>query len=309
MQTLLIRALSGIVFLIIMAGGILFNQYTFGLLMSVLLVGGLREFFVITTSKRESIVKEFLGRRFVILSALVVYWISFVLMSPPMGALPDGKNLLLSLGQLLLMQRDSALPFSTLVPILIFVFFIIELYNKSENPYANIGWNALAIVYLLIPILLTNKIYFEYGGVFLLAMFSIIWFYDSACYAFGSLFGKRKLFERVSPKKTIEGSLGGLLITLIAAYFINKISGLEMLNEYQWVALAFVTAIVATFGDLAESLLKRSVGVKDSGSIMPGHGGFLDRFDAYLFAVPFISLMLWIFVKIEAVMLLIKYMG
>jgi phosphatidate cytidylyltransferase len=309
MQTLLVRALSGIVFLVIMAGGILFNQYTFGLLMSVLLVGGLREFYAITSGKRESMVKEFFGKRFVILSAVVVYWLSFVLMSPPMGALPDGSNLLKSLVQLFLMQRDSALPFSTLVPILIFVFFIIELYNKSENPFANIGWNALAIVYLLIPILLTNKIYFEYGGVFLLALFSIIWFYDSACYAFGSLFGKRKLFERISPKKTVEGSIGGLLTTLVAAYFINKITGLDMLNEFQWIALAFMTTIVATFGDLAESLLKRSAGVKDSGNIMPGHGGFLDRFDAYLLAVPFVSLMLWIFVKIDAVILLIKYMG
>lgn len=309
MQTLLVRALSGVVFLVIMATGILYNQYTFGLLMSVILVGGLREFFAITSGKRENIVKEFLGKRFVILSAFVVYWISFVLMSPPMGALPDGSNLLASLVQLILMQRDSTLPFSTLVPMLIFVFFIIELYNKSENPFANIGWNALAIVYLLVPILLTNKIYFEYGGVFLLAMFSIIWFYDSACYAFGSLLGKRKLFERISPKKTVEGAIGGLATLLIVAYFVNKIPGLDMLNQYQWMALAFVTAIVATFGDLAESLLKRSVGVKDSGNIMPGHGGFLDRFDAYLLAVPFIALMLWFFVKIESVMLLINYMG
>jgi phosphatidate cytidylyltransferase len=309
MQTLLVRAFSGVVFLVIMATGILYNQYTFGLLMSVILVGGLREFFAITSGKRENIVKEFLGKRFVILSAFVVYWISFVLMSPPMGALPDGSNLLASLVQLILMQRDSTLPFSTLVPMLIFVFFIIELYNKSENPFANIGWNALAIVYLLVPILLTNKIYFEYGGVFLLAMFSIIWFYDSACYAFGSLLGKRKLFERISPKKTVEGAIGGLATLLIVAYFVNKIPGLDMLNQYQWMALAFVTAIVATFGDLAESLLKRSVGVKDSGNIMPGHGGFLDRFDAYLLAVPFIALMLWFFVKIESVMLLINYMG
>ena len=143
----------------------------------------------------------------------------------------------------------------------------------------------------------------------MLAMFMIIWMYDSFCYITGSLIGRHKLFERVSPKKTVEGMIGGLILTLFVFSFANKIPQLQMLSKTEWLILAFVTMIAATFGDLVESLLKRSLGIKDSGSIMPGHGGFLDRMDAFFLAIPFVSLTLWLFAQIQNLILIFNFLN
>ncbi|MFK7833869.1 MAG: phosphatidate cytidylyltransferase [Winogradskyella sp.] len=124
----------------------------------------------------------------------------------------------------------------------------------------------------------------------LLGGFILIWINDSAAYLVGKNFGKQKLFPSISPKKTVEGFLGGLFFACVSSYFIATYT--ETLGFTQWLILAIIVSVMGTFGDLIESKFKRQAGVKDSGSIMPGHGGLLDRLDSIIFAAPFIYLFL-----------------
>jgi phosphatidate cytidylyltransferase len=309
MKTLLTRTASGIVFLAIMIAGILWNQYSFALLFSVILAGTLNEYFNITAGKREAGKAKIPVKWFVLVLSVIVYLKSFVLSSLPASGLPDLDNKLLALFQVLLRLRDTNLPMNAIVPGLVFLIFAYELFTGNENPFANIGWNVTAIFWILVPVVLTNQLYFQHGGAFLLAVFALIWIYDSASYASGSLFGKHPLFPRVSPKKTIEGMIGGVFFTLLFAFFFNRCPDLGGYSNVEWLVIAVVIIFAATFGDLVESLLKRSLNLKDSGSIMPGHGGFLDRFDAYFFAVPFVVAILWMIAQVHNMLLIFDYLN
>jgi len=121
-------------------------------------------------------------------------------------------------------------------------------------------------------------------------MFILIWANDTFAYIVGKTIGKHKLFERISPKKTIEGFVGGMVFTVIGAYILGQSFYFTFLTPWQWMAFAAILVIFGTLGDLVESHLKRNAGVKDSGTIMPGHGGILDRLDSVLFAIPFLFL-------------------
>ena len=121
----------------------------------------------------------------------------------------------------------------------------------------------------------------------------LIWTNDTMAYFVGSQLGRRKLFERISPKKTWEGTIGGGLCAVLVAWGLSFI--IKDFTQPQWLVLGMVAAVFGTLGDLVESMLKRSVGVKDSGNLLPGHGGLLDRFDAFIFALPFFWLALQIF--------------
>lgn len=175
--------------------------------------------------------------------------------------------------------------------------FFIKLYNKSDlKPFTSIAYTFLGIVYVAIPFSLLHVCVFIkgfYSYEIMLGLLFIIWASDTGAYFAGTKFGKTKLFERVSPKKSWEGSIGGtaaaLLMALGIAYFYQD------LHIYEWLILAGITVVTATYGDLVESLFKRSIAIKDSGSIIPGHGGFLDRFDGLLLAVPFILAYLILF--------------
>jgi len=309
MKTLLTRTASGIVFLVIMVGAILYSQYSFAVLFSFILVGTLNEYFNITEGKREKGSAKIPVKTFVIVLSLIVYFKSFVLSSLPASGLPNLDNKLQAFFQVLLRLRDTNLPMNAIVPGLVFIIFAYELFTKTENPFVNIGWNVTAIFWILVPIILTNQLYFQHGGAFLLAVFALIWIYDSASYASGSLFGKHPLFPRVSPKKTIEGIIGGIFFTLLFAFFFNRCPDLGSYSGVEWMIIAIVIIIAATFGDLVESLLKRSLGIKDSGSIMPGHGGFLDRFDAYFFAVPFVVAILWMIAQVHNMLLIFDFLN
>jgi phosphatidate cytidylyltransferase len=241
---------------------------------------------------------------------LLVYLRSFLLASPPATGLPDIDHLIIAFFQVLMRLRDTNLPLNALVPCLVFVVFAYELFTKSQNPFANIGWSVTAIMWILVPIILTNQLFFlPNGNAFLVAIFVLIWVYDSASYACGSLFGKHPLFPRISPKKTIEGMIGGAFFTLLFAYFFNHCPELGNYSNIEWLVIAVVIIIAATFGDLVESLLKRSLDIKDSGSIMPGHGGFLDRFDAFLFTVPFVIAAVWMIAQMRNTMLIFDYLN
>ncbi len=137
----------------------------------------------------------------------------------------------------------------------------------------------------------------EFAKLLIMGIFVLIWINDSFAYLVGKSIGRTKLFTRVSPKKTVEGVIGGFVFTLIGTYFLAKYEPILSLN--QWLILAVVVVFFGTLGDLVESKLKRDAGVKDSGAILPGHGGLLDRLDSLIFAAPFAYLTLYIFSNVS----------
>ena len=176
----------------------------------------------------------------------------------------------------------------------ILVLFALELFRQKKHPFLNIMFTLVAIVYVIVPLALLNNIYqfgFQTGSEpyqFLLAFFVLIWVNDTGAYLSGLLIGKHKLLPSVSPKKTWEGFFGGALLALVIAWLAGNYFG-----DYQniwYVFYAIIIIIFATVGDLVESLLKRNFNVKDSGDILPGHGGMLDRFDGVLLSAPAIFL-------------------
>jgi phosphatidate cytidylyltransferase len=185
--------------------------------------------------------------------------------------------------------------FKIFIILISFVVFIYELKRENPNPYKNLGNLFLSIMYIAIPLTLaTNVPYFR--GAFhkeiIYSIFLMIWANDSFAYLIGKNLGKNKLYERISPKKTIEGFAGGLIFTYLMGYVLSLY--FDIFNLMEWMVLASIVGIFGVIGDLIESMFKRKVLVKDSGKIMPGHGGILDRLDSFLFTSPFI----YIFVEI-----------
>jgi phosphatidate cytidylyltransferase len=174
--------------------------------------------------------------------------------------------------------------------IFILFTFIVELFKKNTNHIKNIGYTFLGQLYIAVPFLLAAVLYHR-AAIVLLALFVIIWANDTFAYLIGSAFGKHKLCERISPKKSWEGFFGGVIGSLAAGFVFSLF--VDKMNLYQWLLFALIISIFATLGDLAESVLKRATGVKDSGNIMPGHGGFLDRLDSFLFVVPAVAIFLF----------------
>jgi phosphatidate cytidylyltransferase len=175
--------------------------------------------------------------------------------------------------------------------------YMIKLYKKFERkPFTNIAYTFLGIFYVAVPYALLNIAAFEQGVYNFEIIFGclfILWASDSGAYIAGTLFGKRKLFERISPKKSWEGFIGGALLAFAFAFLMNNY--FHTLVLWQWLSIAAIIIVGGTYGDLIESLLKRSIEIKDSGNILPGHGGFLDRFDGLLISAPFIVAFLEIF--------------
>lgn len=174
---------------------------------------------------------------------------------------------------------------------LISLVFIIKLYKRTERkPFTNIAFTFLGIVYIAVPFMLINVAAFaqgQYNYQIIFGCLFILWASDTGAYFAGTFLGKTKLFERISPKKTWEGFIGGAMLALIFAYGLSQF--FESLSVAHWFAIAFIIIICGVFGDLVESLLKRSIEIKDSGNVLPGHGGFLDRFDGLLISAPFIA--------------------
>ena len=176
--------------------------------------------------------------------------------------------------------------------------FMIKLYKKDDiEPFTNIAYTFLGIIYVAIPFSLLNVIAFAHYDVYsheiIVGILLILWASDTGAYFSGIMLGKKKLFERVSPKKTWEGSIGGGLLALAMAYGLSRF--FHDLNTIQWLVASGLIVITGIYGDLIESVFKRSIEVKDSGKALPGHGGFLDRFDSLLLAAPFIVVFIKLF--------------
>ena len=174
---------------------------------------------------------------------------------------------------------------------------VLQLYLPKENAAKSLSLSFLSQVYVALPLTLTNVIYFSLGSpMVLLACMVFIWLNDTGAFCVGCTFGKNKLFERISPKKSWEGFVGGLFFTIFFGVLAAKFQWFDTrLDMIQWIIFAIVTTAFATWGDLVESLLKRTAGVKDSGNILPGHGGILDRIDSLLLVIPTTVILLYIF--------------
>lgn len=198
--------------------------------------------------------------------------------------------------------------FVVMIPYILTIIYLIisELYAKSRSALQNWAYTMLGQMYIALPLSLISIIAFEHNvddtGVSFdmlrpLAVFILLWANDVGAYCCGSLFGRHKLFPSVSPGKTWEGSIGGGIFAVIIAGVIGYLanSGVEahFLNIYQWLGMGAVVVVFGTWGDLVESLFKRTIGVKDSGKILPGHGGMMDRFDSSLMAIPAVVIYLY----------------
>ena len=245
------------------------GEYTFSLLFLVIAVGCLWEFFGMTLdlhTRRDKIRKLF-GVLLGIMPFVLVTILSLSGVSDPEGFI-----------------TISALLFSPLV----FTIFIYELYSHSKEPFANIAYMILGLFYIGLPFALVNFIAFDgddFRARLVLGLLVLTWVNDTGAYVTGSLIGKTPLFPRISPNKTWEGSSGGVIFCLGFGYLLSLV--FDDIPLAQWLGLAAIVAIFGGLGDLVESMLKRSVNVKDSGNILPGHGGLLDRFDAFIFVIPF----------------------
>lgn len=273
MKNLLARILSGGIFVLLTLGSILLGKYTFVSVFALLLAYTLYEFYRICRGGGNN-PQTWLG----ILVALYLF-ISFFLFEQKI------------VGEIV---------FFGLIPLL-FLSPVIELFSKNEHPIQNIAYTFMGIIYIAIPFSIFNFILTpidiepqRYMPEVLIGLFFIIWANDSWAYLIGSWLGKTKMLERVSPKKTWEGAIGGAVFAMIFSYLLYYF--FDFMSLWQAIVLSLICVISGTIGDLTESLIKRSFNVKDSGNMLPGHGGLLDRFDSLLFAAPiyyiFISLIL-----------------
>lgn len=205
--------------------------------------------------------------------------------------------------------RFAAFDCLLFVAISIFFLFLLELFSSPSKPFSNIGTYLLGVVYISVPfsflVILSTDFDLNYSEVNavlrhnfypnrVFGLLWLVWTNDTAAYIIGSKIGRTKLFGRISPKKTWEGTVGGAICTVGMAWVLAQVFPSDF-TVNQWLVLGAVVGMFGTLGDLVESMLKRSVGVKDSGTLLPGHGGLLDRFDAFIFVLPFAWLALQMF--------------
>ena len=188
------------------------------------------------------------------------------------------------------------------IPYLVTIVYLLvaELYAKQPDPINNWAYTMLSQMYIALPFSLLNVLAFTatpdgrvmFNTILPLSVFVFLWMNDTGAYCVGSLLGRHKLFPRISPGKSWEGSVGGAIVVLLVAWAIHYFlldpdhTGKAMLSLIEWLGLGLVVVIFGTWGDLVESFFKRTLGIKDSGNILPGHGGMLDRFDSSLLAIP-----------------------
>ncbi|MBB4080961.1 phosphatidate cytidylyltransferase [Lewinella aquimaris] len=269
MQGLWRRLTTAVIFVIIMVVGMYTGPYTFNLLFLVITGGCLYEFFGMTLDRhtRRDRFRKALGVTVGLLPFFLVSTLS-------LGYVSDPETFI----------QLSSLMFSPFI----FTIFIYELYSNSREPFVNIAYIILGMFYIGIPFALVDFIAFDGNTFYYRVVFGLLlltWVNDTGAYLVGSKYGKTPLFPRISPNKTWEGTIGGAFTCILFGYVLHLV--FDEIGLIQWLVLATIVGIFGGIGDLVESMLKRSVGVKDSGNLLPGHGGLLDRFDAFIFVIPF----------------------
>lgn len=272
MTNFVTRTLSGAVFVAVLFSSIWFSPYVFAAVFAIISALAVREFHKITNNYNETNVNVPTA----MFAAVVLFMCTFL----RVGGFTD-------------------LPLMGIYVLLVMLVAVAQLFLKQANPLQNWAFFILGQVFIALPFSMLNHILYVSGWqpLVLLALFVTIWMNDSWAYVFGVSFGKHKMFERVSPKKSWEGFAGGVVMSLLTGvlcwYVIPMLIGLEW-PLWKWLLFAEIIVIFGTLGDLMESLLKRTVGIKDSGNLIPGHGGLLDRFDSMLLAAPAIYVfLLW----------------
>jgi phosphatidate cytidylyltransferase len=258
MNNLVVRSLTGLVFISAIIGSILWNEWAVTLIFGGFMLLGIHEFTGLVNKHTPYSVQ----RWFTITVAALI----FVAFAADFSGHFETEGLFL------------------LLPVLL-ISLVSSLFRQSTTPLQNAAIGFFSWIYILVPFIMIVHIAFAENNPWeLIGMFVLIWTNDTMAYATGRLFGRTKLFERISPKKTWEGTIGGILFALLAGFLWSVY--LSELPLWFWLIVSPLVAAAAIFGDLFESQLKRQLGVKDSGTILPGHGGILDRFDAALLAVP-----------------------
>ncbi len=268
------RTITGLSMVFILLAAIYFSGLVFASIFLLITILGLWEFYGLITNAHcqpQKVYGTFAGA--------VIYLTTLII-----------QNIQLNFREQYLL---AFVPLIMPIPLL-FITFIIEIYRDKPNPLQNISTTILGILYIAVPFSLllffsrSSALYYLGMPVILVGYFAFTWIFDTCAYLYGKQFGKHKLFERISPKKTWEGTIAGAIITLITATGLSfLITGLPV---YDWLALALIVIVFGAHGDLVESLFKRSLNIKDSGVILPGHGGILDRFDTMLISAPFVFL-------------------
>ncbi|MEY1638381.1 phosphatidate cytidylyltransferase [Tenuifilum osseticum] len=265
MSEFLKRTISGLLFVIVLVGAIYIGHITFFILFLAITTATMLEFYHLGLKAKlrpQSLLGVFIGMAFFIWS----YFYSS--------------------------GRIEQLTLYGFVPLLVSIF-VVELYRHQQKPMQNIALTLLGIFYIALPFSLMNFITIngssysmDYNPNILLGILFLVWANDTGAYVVGVSMGKHKMIPRISPKKSWEGFVGGIATTLLVAWVIAMF--FDEVSLKHWLAIGLITALMAVLGDLVESMFKRSIGVKDSGKFLPGHGGLLDRFDALLMVLPMV---------------------
>lgn len=273
MNNVVVRSISGIVFVVIMIACLLFNKFLFAGLVIFMMAVMLSEFYNITMGRMYTFSKIL-----AIIAGIILFILMFIRSSYHIPIRLVGLSM---------------------IPI--FIVMINSLYVKDKDEYGKFSNIFTGLVYIAVPLALSNLIAFDKAGNFsgrlLLDFFIIIWCCDVGAFTFGISLGKifpKKLFPEVSPKKTWIGFIGGVIMSIVSAYILFKV-GLLRFPLIHSLILAAIMSVASVYGDLYESQWKRVYGVKDSGNLIPGHGGLLDRFDSTLMAMPIGAIYLALF--------------
>ena len=276
------RATTAIVFATVMLTGLFLNAWSFHILFLIIATGCVWEFLDMTLSNDAyKKLRKIIGAS-AAFSLVALKYYHFLQFLPKFSVVKEHYNISLS---------DDSETLNILL-FISFILLIVELFLKAEKPFNNVALILLSLVYIALPFSLFSPHFtFFYQKMtftpsIIAGMLFLTWANDSFAYIVGSKIGKTPFFLRISPKKTWEGTIGGAVFCLLTAGIIAQF--FTELTLFDWIVVGAIIAVFGTIGDLVESLLKRSVGVKDSGSFMPGHGGFLDRFDAFIFCIPFV---------------------
>lgn len=263
------RTITGVLFVAILVGCILSNPLSFGILFTIISALTIYEFGQLVNMRAEGVN---INKMITMLGGAYLF---LAIMGFCTNEGQEGSKIFIPYVLLLLYMMIS------------------ELYLKKENPILNWAYSMLSQLYIGLPFAMLNILAFNYDPTYSsvsynpilpLSIFIFLWLNDTGAYCIGSLIGKHRLFERISPKKSWEGSIGGGVVAIGVSFVLAHY--FPFMSMWEWAGLALVVVVFGTWGDLTESLFKRQLHVKDSGTILPGHGGMLDRFDSALMAIP-----------------------
>lgn len=263
MKNLIIRGVSGIIFVGLLISGILYSHSSFAFLFAIVSAMAVHEFCTLVHTHKHTTFSKELAMLAGTMLFFATYGATYIYIEKPL------------------------ILFIPYILLCVFIF-IRELYRIEGGVMNNYAYFTLSQVYAVLPFAMLN-ILAAYGGngynyIMPLAIFIFIWSNDTGAFCVGCTIGKHKMFKRISPKKSWEGFVGGAVTAIVAGYILSLF--FDVLNAWQWMGMAAVVVASGTLGDLIESCMKREIGIKDSGNIMPGHGGILDRFDSTILAIP-----------------------